>query len=519
MSIIEVSKKNHRELQSIADSIAAAKKIVVFTGAGISTNCGIPVRPLLINLSQSLANASQDFRSEEGLYALMQAQHETARSSKGASLRSTYSKKPTEVTLPTNTKGKDLFDSMIWRDPVSTSVFYRFIASLRKTIYEDVRRATSTHRFIRTLRERRKLVRCYTQNIDGLEEKEGMSIDLDRGKGSRSRFTKKALEKPHGAIRPSPGRSIEAGCEVVQLHGDLESLRCTLCQRSCAWDDLSHTPQLLAGRSPRCAFCAANDQARQDRGKRGTKVGTLRPNIVLYGEEHPSADVIGAITANDLTMSPDFLLILGTSLHVHGLKTLVREFAKAVHARPGGKGKVVFINLSRPAESVWKDVIDYWVCMDCDEWVAKTKKCRPDICQVQEELRLTVRKPSKQKPQIKSGFFEEDDKENIISDSQESTPSSSPRPRVVVTVSKEPKSPLAEKNSELAIPFKIPTSNSTSIEIPDSDPQSSLPTPPSTGGGLSPMRKRKQLAEVCNATFHVTPSKRQRLRMDIWEDQ
>ena len=49
MAIVEVYGKDHRQLQSIADRIASAKKIVVFTGAGISTNCGIPVGQLLQN--------------------------------------------------------------------------------------------------------------------------------------------------------------------------------------------------------------------------------------------------------------------------------------------------------------------------------------------------------------------------------------------------------------------------------------------------------------------------------------
>ena len=43
MAIIEVTERKPRELQSIADTIAAAKRVVVITGAGISTNCGIPV--------------------------------------------------------------------------------------------------------------------------------------------------------------------------------------------------------------------------------------------------------------------------------------------------------------------------------------------------------------------------------------------------------------------------------------------------------------------------------------------
>lgn len=44
MAILEVNKNDNRNLQNVANALAAAKKIVMITGAGISTNCGIPVR-------------------------------------------------------------------------------------------------------------------------------------------------------------------------------------------------------------------------------------------------------------------------------------------------------------------------------------------------------------------------------------------------------------------------------------------------------------------------------------------
>ena len=43
MTICEVDQGSHRHLQEVADILAAGKKIVVLVGAGISTDCGIPV--------------------------------------------------------------------------------------------------------------------------------------------------------------------------------------------------------------------------------------------------------------------------------------------------------------------------------------------------------------------------------------------------------------------------------------------------------------------------------------------
>ena len=44
MPIAEVGPDDCRQLQDIADALAKSKKVVVITGAGISTNIGIPVR-------------------------------------------------------------------------------------------------------------------------------------------------------------------------------------------------------------------------------------------------------------------------------------------------------------------------------------------------------------------------------------------------------------------------------------------------------------------------------------------
>ncbi|KAL2037544.1 hypothetical protein N7G274_009656 [Stereocaulon virgatum] len=509
MPILEILKDDNRQLQNIANILAAAKKVVVITGAGISTNCGIP-----------------DFRSDEGLYSLIQAQRDAAsnvstlpRSEKKLPLstrphdESTFAK---PLSIPNNLKGKDLFDCQLWQDPTSTSVFYTFIASLRRTIQEDVKRATLTHRFIRTLRDRQRLVRCYTQNIDGLESRLGLSTDITRGKGNRSRFTKQALEKPKVSARIMAGGDLDGGCEVVQLHGDLDMLRCTLCQQICQWKDKDEA-RLVAGKAPICHFCTILNEDRRDRGKRGTKVGTLRPNIVLYGEEHPAADAVGTIIAHDLALSPDVLLVLGTSLHVHGLKILVKEFAKAVHARANGKGKVIFVNLSKPSDSIWKDVFDYWVSMDCDEWVSALRGNRPDIWQIQRELKPSVCKglgklgskavPS---PCLKPKAYEDKENVSLTMQGHKTSP-----PLVVMTPKKRP---LQERPSS----FMEQLNQAASIKPGDSTPvpgSSQLPTPPSSArkGRLQvPSAKRSRDEE--DMKLVESPSKKRKAMVSIWED-
>lgn len=86
-----------------------------------------------------------------------------------------------------NIKGRDLFDASIWACPVRTSVFYTFATTLRQKVRDVI--PTSSHLFISHLRDRGKLVRCYTQNIDRIEEKVGLSTRLEQGPGHRSRFS------------------------------------------------------------------------------------------------------------------------------------------------------------------------------------------------------------------------------------------------------------------------------------------------------------------------------------------
>lgn len=318
-------------------------------------------------------------------------------------------------TLP-NMKGKDLFDATIWACPVRTSVFYTFATSLRQKIKDA--EPTSSHKFISHLRDRGKLVRCYTQNIDQIEEKVGLSTTLSDGPGVKGRFSRRSTantsqlskmveeaaqssESQDNSVTESGNESSQvstvetpessqmtdapaklkrdlpkSGVECVFLHGSLEQLRCFLCGKVCSWDDDDREAETLYGEQPDCPHCAGAAAERQERGKRALGVGKLRPDIVLYGEEHPSAHLISPIITNDLALSPDLLLILGTSLRVHGLKVMVREFAKTVHSKGG---HVVFVNFTKPPESIWGDIIDYWVQWDCDAWVADLEERVPTL--------------------------------------------------------------------------------------------------------------------------------------------
>lgn len=277
----------------------------------------------------------------------------------------------------------------MFQDVDSTTVFYQFIASLRQKIRAEVKETSSAHKFVRTLRDGGRLMRCYTQNIDGLEAREDLCVDLARGKGNKRRFMKKHYEVP----RPlqTQGTDFDGGCEVVQLHGDLDKLRCNMCSTQIKWTD-EETRIFLEGAAPNCQKCRRKSAERQATGKRGLAVGSLRPNIVLYGEEHPANTLLTPLIPFDAGSQPDVLIIMGTSLKVFGLQKIVRKFAHAVHAHKQSKGRVIFVNRTRPAESMWDGIIDYYVSMDCDDWVDDLKTRRGDLWLRQGEIDLKITK-------------------------------------------------------------------------------------------------------------------------------
>ncbi|KEF57518.1 uncharacterized protein A1O9_05435 [Exophiala aquamarina CBS 119918] len=488
MGLQEVRSTDDRHLQDIADILASSHKVIVVTGAGISTSCGIP-----------------DFRSKDGLYNIIPEQallptppasqpstptlkrtismvEEDDFPSSQASSASTTSRRAS--TSPSSKlRGQDLFDSRVFQDVASTRVFYQFIASLRQKIRDEVRATSSVHKFLRVLRDGGRLMRCYTQNIDGLETREGLVTDLTRGKGNKRRFMKKHYESPRpGHVQ---GTDFDAGCEVVQLHGDLQKLRCTMCAVQYEWTD-EETDIYLEGAAPNCQKCKAKSEERMANGKRGLAVGCLRPNIVLYGEDHPSNTLLTPLIPFDASCQPEVMIIMGTSLKVFGLQKMVREFAKAVHAHKNGKGKVVFVNRTRPAESVWEGTIDDFVCMDCDDWVDDLRTRRSDLWLRQGEIDMTVTKPSQPRKKRKS-VMAEDEIENQptkktkvvveiprVAHPPHGIPLQNPMQKIMSTPSK-PRFPLALGNyargilSPLAQAKRPPISPLTSPVRPDDD--------------------------------------------------
>ncbi|MBW0501251.1 hypothetical protein O181_040966 [Austropuccinia psidii MF-1] len=125
------------ELKRAIRAVLNAKKIAVVVGAGISTSANIP-----------------DFRSSNGLFASLKARFPNAKL----------------------TSGRDLFDVNAWKDPETLSLHLGMLAELHKMC--GAAQPTAFHQFLKRLDDEGKLSRVYTQNIDGLEEKAGLSYGV-----------------------------------------------------------------------------------------------------------------------------------------------------------------------------------------------------------------------------------------------------------------------------------------------------------------------------------------------------
>ena len=193
---------------------------------------------------------------------------------------------------------------------------------------------TPFHHLLRALDDRGKLLRVYTQNIDALESKSGLTFGVPDVGGPRGKLRSKTGAS---ASQEGPGRLPSPPPEIprcIPLHGTLDTMHCVFCTNVFPLRD--HLDHLNSGIPPYCPECTTLERVRQMLGKRSRGVGKLRPSVVLYNEDHKDGEHVGEVVRKDLTgISPraDLLLVVGTSLRVPGTKRIVREFSKAVRLR------------------------------------------------------------------------------------------------------------------------------------------------------------------------------------------
>eukprot|EP00736_Rhodelphis_marinus_P001387 Rmarinus@m.25883 len=218
-----------RALRAAVELLRNATSVMVLTGAGISVSCGIP-----------------DFRSENGLYSMMD-----------------------EYSLP---EPQMMFDIEYFR--IDPNPFFKFA----KKIYPGNYFPSKAHRFIRALKDKGKLLRNYTQNIDTLEQVAG--------------------------IEP-----------VIQCHGSFASATCTKCGHHVAGNEIKK--DVMAGRIPYCTVCAPRN-VNDDSGDEA-ELGVLKPDITFFGEKLPRAFEVALSEDKEKT---DLLIVMGSSLKVRPVSSV-----------------------------------------------------------------------------------------------------------------------------------------------------------------------------------------------------
>ncbi|KAK9425029.1 putative Deacetylase sirtuin-type domain-containing protein [Seiridium unicorne] len=284
----------------LTSALRQKKKIVVIAGAGISVSAGIP-----------------DFRSSNGLFRTLKSQHKLKAS------------------------GKQLFDASVYKHNDSTESFHDMVRELSHQTKKA--KPSPFHHMIASIAEEGRLLRLYTQNVDGID----------------------TAMPPLSSTVPLAPLSEEKGSwpKTVQLHGGLEKMVCSKCSELYDFDgSLFNGPE-----PPPCPGCTEIDNVRTSHaGKRSHGVGRLRPRMVLYNEHNPDQDAITKVIKADTKTRPDAVVVVGTSMKIPGVRKLVQDLC--YYTRLRRDGLTVWINLdSEPSGADLKDCWDMVVQGKCDD--------------------------------------------------------------------------------------------------------------------------------------------------------
>lgn len=223
-------------IEDVCQRIAKANNIIVLTGAGVSVSCGIP-----------------DFRSRDGIYERLR------------------------IEYPDMRDPQSMFDiGYFAQDP---RPFYQFAREIYPGLFEP----SLSHRFIKLLEMKGKLLRNYTQNIDTLERVAGIE-------------------------------------NVIECHGSFATASCTRCKLQV--DAIAIREDILQQRIPMCTICNSSEyehpglthgMERPLNYSQLVTAGIMKPDIVFFGESLP--DKFHSMIELDKARC-DLLIVIGSSLKV-----------------------------------------------------------------------------------------------------------------------------------------------------------------------------------------------------------
>lgn len=260
----------YNTVDDAATLLRDSKNILVITGAGISTNLGVP-----------------DFRSTKtGFYAKMREEHGF-------------------------TRPEEIFDIEIFdEDP---SIFFKYSSETLPA----PGKSTPTHAFIKLLDDRNQLLTNYTQNIDNIEGNVGISPSkLIQCHGSWATFTcRKCGHK-------APGQQYY---DFVKRH---EIPRCAVCPAHL--NPLSRPPlkrkrSSKANASRRSSWDDDDDDDEEDNI---SEAGIMKPDITFFGEKLPD-NFFERFKKHDRDRV-DLVIVIGTSMTVAPVSEIPMALAEDI---------------------------------------------------------------------------------------------------------------------------------------------------------------------------------------------
>lgn len=257
----------YNTIDDAANLLRNARRILVLTGAGISTSLGIP-----------------DFRSSNGLYAQL--------AKSGLADR---------VDDP-----QDVFSLRVFRE--DPAIFY----AVARSILSSDRRFSPTHQFIRLIQDKGKLQTNFTQNIDNLEAAAGIATSK--------------LIHCHGSFASATCQECGYNVPGDQIHDEIRAgavPRCRVCIARLQKLRISNSSGMKRKRSGNGSKARKNKAALNAWDEDDTDddivdtsdeaAGVMKPDIIFFGEDLSDAFHSRAIADKMLV---DLVVVIGTSLKV-----------------------------------------------------------------------------------------------------------------------------------------------------------------------------------------------------------
>ncbi|POW00684.1 hypothetical protein PSHT_12903 [Puccinia striiformis] len=273
------ARKKSPEYNSIDDAVSLiqrAEKILILTGAGISTSCGIP-----------------DFRSENGLYSQLEDYeglddpHDMF-VSRFLSKKSRFSHFQQQLPLPpANTN--NISSNSSSNSNCSSGGGGNNGTSRRSTSTPTTKSIipSDSHRFIKMVEYHSKLLRNYTQNIDTLEMRAGV----------------KNLIQCHGSIREIYMFKISKAEETSKMEASKKAVP-------------SHKRRKVES-AYRFDAVSSDDDPDID----WVDLGLMKPDIIFFGEGLPT-EFDEAIESDRFEC--DLVIVIGTSLKVAPVSEIIK---------------------------------------------------------------------------------------------------------------------------------------------------------------------------------------------------